>query len=293
MSDGAGYITRRLLQHLTLLHDWPTRPSAIQVRVRGSKVRYTKNCPLITSLTPDAQGLLVENPDSTDETLGIQLRPSLVKIRYPSPLDATHRTIDILRRSHARTPIRISADVIVNLHENGVNIRSLKQLMEKSIDEIVRPLLDWDSDDCKAMRDLWINYERAGSVIKSRRAREDVALARVNGFTEFDAAEDMKDEDGEAGELEEAAEHSAEWFPDKVSGCPSGLEETIIELLDSGFRPATCAILREKAYKVVQATINRAIANYTIELPFSAGAWIIPGGYLTYISSQLHADPSS
>lgn len=38
MTDGAGYITRRLLQRLTLLHDWPSRPSAIQVRVLGSKV---------------------------------------------------------------------------------------------------------------------------------------------------------------------------------------------------------------------------------------------------------------
>jgi RNA-dependent RNA polymerase len=228
------------------------------------------------------QGLLVEDPDIKDESFSIKLRPSLMKIKYESPLDATHRTIDILHIAHARAPARISTDIIINLYENGVKFTSICQLMKRSIDGIVDPLLDWHlddedpntSDNSRASLALWVNYERAGSVIRSRRAREEVALARINGFSGGVLTNESAQE---LDELEEVLEHSAEWFPDRVSGCPSSLEETIIEFLDSGFHPKTCPMLREKMNQVLHSTVSRAVENYTIELPFSASAWIIPG----------------
>ncbi|KXN89661.1 putative RNA-dependent RNA polymerase SHL2 [Leucoagaricus sp. SymC.cos] len=258
MTDGAGFISRRLLQKLTHIHDWPTRPSAIQVRVRGSK------------------GLLIEHPTMDNDKLCIQLRPSLIKIQYFGPLHVAQRSIDILRTSHARSPTRINVDVIVNLHANGVPFSAFKELMTQSIDSIIRPLLNWDSDDRTALHELWLNYERSGSVLKSRRAREDVALARVSGYTERDTTEEVNEDDEEAQEFEDAMERSVEWWPDDVSGCPSSLEETIMAFIDSGFNPAINPMLREKIFAVVSKTISRNVENCTIDLPFSASAWIIP-----------------
>lgn len=169
--------------------------------------------------------------------------------------------------------------------------------MKKSLEGIVQPLLNWDNDPRNAMLELWANFERAGSVIKARRAREDKSLARVKGFTELDTTEEVEEDDEEANELEEAPERSTDWWPDRVSGCPSSLEETIMEFLDSGFHPATCAMLREKAFKVVQSTIKRVIANRTIDIPLSAGAWIVPGGlsdilYPCCLETYHDVDPS-
>lgn len=152
--------------------------------------------------------------------------------------------------------------------------------MKQTLEDIIRPLLNWDVDDPKAMLDLWINFERAGSVIKSRRVREESYLARVRGFAQMDNTEEAEGEDEEANGLEEMAERSEEWWPDRVSGCPSALEETVIQLLDSGFRPTSCKFLRDKAFNTVKSTIKRVISKHVINIPLSAGAWIVPGAPL-------------
>lgn len=158
--------------------------------------------------------------------------------------------------------------------------------MRQSLEDIIRPLLNWDLDNPKTMLELWINFERAGSVIKSRRAREEISLARVRGFTELDTTEEVGEDDEEANDLEQIGERSEDWWPDRVSGCPSALEETVIEFLDSGFRPTSCKVLREKAFKAVQSTINRVVSNHIINIPLSAGAWIIPGASLVVSGSS-------
>ncbi|KAJ3570203.1 hypothetical protein NP233_g4567 [Leucocoprinus birnbaumii] len=268
MTDGAGYISRALLHELARLHDWPNpRPSVLQVRVNGAK------------------GLLVEHPNL--DGWEIQLRPSLIKIRYPAPLDPTHRTIDILRTSHARSPTRISTDILINLSENGVNTKVLKEMIQKTFDAQIQPLLQWDLEDLSILRELWVNFERAGSVVKSRRAREEVALARVSGHTEHDTTEEVPEDDEEAQVFDDAAYSSVEWWPDDVSGCPSSLEETIIAFLDAGFRPADCAILREKIVGVVKKTITRTVHNCYVDIPLSASAWIIPDPYKVLEPNEL------
>ena len=192
-------------------------------------------------------------------------------------MDPTQRTIDILRASHSKSPIRISTNIVININENGVGFQILKEFLKKTVDEIVNPLLEYDSDDRIGLQQLWVDFEHRGSVVRSRRAREEVALARVSGYTECDITEEVQDEDDDAQMLEDVTEHSVEWWPDEVSGCPSSLEETIISFLDSGFHPSNCEILREKIYRVVETTINRVIENCHIEIPLSASAWIIPG----------------
>jgi len=192
-------------------------------------------------------------------------------------LDPTQRTIDILRTSHSKSPTRISTDVVININENGVGFEILKEFLKKTVDEIVDPLLEYDSDDRIGLHRLWVNFEHRGSVMRSRRAREEVALARVSGYTERDITEEVQDEDEDTQMFEDVTERSVEWWPDEVSGCPSSLEETIMAFLDSGFHPSNCEILREKIFRVVKTTISRVIENCHIDIPLSASAWIIPG----------------
>jgi hypothetical protein len=226
------------------------------------------------------QGLLVEHPTMDGDKLEIQLRPSLIKIQYPGELDIAQRSIDILRTSHARSPTRISNDVIVNLSENGVPISVIQDLLKNTVENVIKPLLNWDLEDRTVLQELWLSFERSGSVLKARRAREDAALARIDGHTERDTTEDVQEDDEEAQELEGARERSVEWWPDDISGCPSSLEETIMAFLDSGFHPATCAILREKIFSVVRSTVIRTIENFSVDIPLSAIAWIVPGKIL-------------
>lgn len=192
-------------------------------------------------------------------------------------MDPTQRTIDILRTSHSKSPTRISTDVVININENGVGFEILKEFLKKTVDEIVDPLLEYDSDDRIGLHRLWVNFEHRGSVMRSRRAREEVALARVSGYTERDITEEVQDEDEDTQMFEDVTERSVEWWPDEVSGCPSSLEETIMAFLDSGFHPSNCEILREKIFRVVKTTISRVIENCHIDIPLSASAWIIPG----------------
>lgn len=192
-------------------------------------------------------------------------------------MDPSQRTIDILRTSHSKSPTRISTDVVININENGVGLEILKEFLKKTVDEIVNPLLEYDSGDRNSLQQLWVNFERRGSVLRSRRAREEVALARVSGYTERDITGEVQDEDEDVQMLEDVTEHSVEWWPDEVSGCPSSLEETIMAFLDSGFHPSSCAILREKIFRVVKTTVTRVIENCHIDIPLSASAWIIPG----------------
>jgi len=93
-------------------------------------------------------------------------------------LDPTQRTIDILRASHSKSPIRISTNIVININENGVGFQILKEFLKKTVDEIVNPLLEYDSDDRIGLQQLWVDFEHRGSVVRSRRAREEVALAR-------------------------------------------------------------------------------------------------------------------
>lgn len=120
----------------------------------------------------------------------------------------------------------------------------------------------------------------------ARRARENPGTARAKGYSERDKDElELDDEEGFSEfDNNERGQRSSAWWVDEISGCPSSLEETIMCLIDSGFLPAECPVLRDKLHKFIRARLRDYIKSYRIEIPMSASAFLIPGMFgNTYI----------
>ncbi|KAJ7682709.1 RNA dependent RNA polymerase-domain-containing protein [Mycena polygramma] len=254
MTDGAGLINKaglRLIYNRVEMDSWPT---AIQVRVVGAK------------------GLLIMHPFDVDETPRVWLRPSQIKVKHTNAADPTLRTIDLLRSSHAKTQCRLPVETIINLAENGVPAQAFVTLIEDALVSLVTPLITWEGPN--AMEKLWCAVARVGGVMSSRLARQETVLARVKGYTERDSGELENDDEEESKDKPT----STAWWVDQISGCPSSLEETVMYLLDAGFHPETCSVLRSKLEKVVNGCVDRCIESYRIDLPvgMSAMAFLIP-----------------
>ncbi|KAF7332082.1 RNA-dependent RNA polymerase [Mycena kentingensis (nom. inval.)] len=271
MTDGAGRINKaalRLIHHNPMLESesWPT---AVQVRVAGAK------------------GLLVMDTEDTDETPKVWLRPSQIKVKHDLQRlgdieDPTLRIVDLLRTSHCRTQCRLSTETIINMAENGVPASVFLKLIETALVELVLPLLTWEGE--MAMENLWAAVARSGGVIGARLARKEAVLARLKGYSEKDADED--DDDDDEGE---AQPQSKAWWVDQTSGCPSSLEETVMHLIDAGFEPQTCAVLRSKLEKIVDGCLNRYIESYRIDIPLgkAAMAFIVPDEFGVLEEGQI------
>ncbi|KAJ7498829.1 RNA dependent RNA polymerase-domain-containing protein [Mycena latifolia] len=258
MTDGAGLINKaglRLIYNRVEMDSWPT---AIQCRVVGAK------------------GLLVMHPTDVHETPRIWIRPSQIKVKHRSwndPQDPTLRTIDLLRSSSAKTHCRLPVETIINLAENGVPSKAFIKLVEDALVTLVTPLMTWEGPD--AMEMLWCAVARAGGVVSSRLARKDTVMARVKGYSDRDSGDIENDNEEEEANGEPT---STAWWVDEISGCPSSLEETVMYLLDAGFTPQNCSVLRAKLQKIVTGCVNRYIESYRIDLPvgMSAMAFLVP-----------------
>ncbi|KAJ7665536.1 RNA dependent RNA polymerase-domain-containing protein [Mycena rosella] len=245
MTDGAGLINKAALRLIYNRVEMDTWPTAIQCRV------------------------LVD----VDDKPRIWLRPSQTKVKHTSWEDPTLRTIDLLRSSHAKTQCRLSVETIINLAENGVPSGAFIKLVEDALVNLVTPLRTWEGED--AMEMLWCAVARTGGVMSSRLARKETVLARVKGFSERDS-DDLEHDNEERDATDQPT--STAWWVDQVSGCPSSLEETVMYLLDAGFTPQTCTVLRSKLDIIVQGCVKRCIESYRIDLPvgMSAMAFIVP-----------------
>ncbi|KAF9569288.1 hypothetical protein CPC08DRAFT_701791 [Agrocybe pediades] len=256
MTDGAGKINRWSLQQIRHLLNWEDKPTAIQTRIYGTK------------------GLMIDDGANAEEYAYVEVTPSQRKIKFAPgvPLDPAHRVIDVLRASHVKAPCRLSVETIMCLAEGGVKRHVFLDLLKQGLDELVQPLLEWEGPD--AMRALWSNVRRLGGVMAARRAREEAGLARVKGYA--DRNDEVELEDDEGLPLDVSEQRSVAWWTDEVSGCPSSLEETIMRLLDCGFTPQGCPVLRDKMNKFIKARIQNYIKTYRIDVPMSASAFLIP-----------------
>jgi len=225
---------------------------------------------------------LLNDNGPISEDMQIRCRPSQRKISYGenADLDPAKLTIDILRISHMRTPAQLSREVIINLSENGVPRQIFKKLLSTSIRTMVEGLTTWDGPD--AMFKLWINVERASGVLAARRARESVGEARVRGYTnkspdEMDEVEDKDEEDDQDMEGKITDRRSTAWWPDYISGCPSGLEETIMTMLEAGFTPQENPLLRDVLHKLVVSKIENRLQKFKFDVEQSCVAFAVPG----------------
>jgi RNA-dependent RNA polymerase len=48
-------------------------------------------------------------------------------------------------------------------------------------------------------------------------------------------------------------------------------------LLDSGFTPQNCPVLREKLKMVVETSVKNFMARYRIDVQMSCSAFVVPG----------------
>ncbi|KAI0737583.1 RNA dependent RNA polymerase-domain-containing protein, partial [Daedaleopsis nitida] len=263
MTDGCGLANRALMQALYgKFPAWSFPPTAVQCRIGGAK------------------GLLLE-------------------CILPECADPAQRTLDVLRTSRLRCPAKLSAETITNFAENGVKFSALAALFRTDIETRVGALLNWGeerTDPVKYdadMKLLWHALAKEGGVMAARLARENNGTARAAGYVVEDAdEEELDDEDGLTQLGKELLEHSSAWWEDPVSGCPSSLEETCMALLDSGFRPDTCNVLRAKLAEVARKAVRTFTTRYRFAVPMSCSAFIVPDPYGVLQPGQIHVKSS-
>ncbi|VDC07371.1 unnamed protein product [Peniophora sp. CBMAI 1063] len=270
-TDGCGFTTLFTLESIQKRLGWPSMPTAIQLRTFGSKG--------IVHLHPDAEPHLRKE-------LAVYLRPSQVKIhRTLAPnLDPAHLEISVLRPGRMNASVKISQDIVVCLAENGVPTAVFEKRLRQQFSDVVSCLLDWPRK-CEAgqpsdMVRLWAEVERTGNVVASRHARQSSGSARARGFVLEDCGE-VDDEDyldaGSQGR-DISIERSLAWWPDDLSGMPSALDETALDMIQAGFRPDQNAVLAHKLKHVIISlvkTMSRAL-KVKLQVPMSASAWIAP-----------------
>lgn len=172
-------------------------------------------------------------------------------------------------------PARLSAEIIINLSENGVGDGVFKTLMNDGLAELSAGLTCWDSGAENAMAHLWINVARSGGVITARLARIAAGESRARGFGDRD--DEDSDDDDEDAMAQMPVQKSTAWWADPISGCPSSLEETVLVLIDSGFEPQTCPILADKLKQVLKTALDKYVFRFKMVVPMSCEALVIPG----------------
>lgn len=171
------------------------------------------------------------------------------------------------------SPARLSAEIIINLAENGVPVAVLAGMMKLSMQERLGKLLVQD-ESLQSLRVLWDNISREGSVFSARLSRLHTSYARSMGLRYEDPGEDFEDDlDAVDGVLEQ----SSAWWDDPISGQPSSLEETVMGLLASGFRPSESPILAVKLAEVNRKALKSCAQKFKIEVAHSCTAFIVPG----------------
>lgn len=207
----------------------------------------------------------------------VWIRDSQWKIHYSGDRsnNAALYTVDILRLAHMTAAASLSPETIINLAENGVDSQIIVDLMKHDLRGKVDSLTTWDGPN-GTLR-LWYNNVKEGGVIAGRLARRKVAEARAFGYI-FDDAKEHSEEDVDDEDFDKIARgQSTAWWEDTISGCPSSLEETANRLLDAGFMPESCPVLRAKQCQIAKKSIKSPVNNYRLSITMSCSGLAVPG----------------
>lgn len=175
-----------------------------------------------------------------------------------------------------QSSVKISREIIINLSENGVSIDIFINLLAQSLENTTSSLLAWDGSD--AMAQLWSTVFKEGKVMSGRISRKSSWTAKASGVR-FHDQDDINDDDEPN---DDDSSHSAAWWGDEISGCPSSLEETVLAFLDSGFHPSTNPILATKLHEVAKTAVKYSTVKSRVQVPMSCRALIVPGIFLIF-----------
>ncbi|KAG5340191.1 hypothetical protein C0989_002655 [Termitomyces sp. Mn162] len=238
-TDGCGLINEAALKIIARILNYLGYPVAIQGRVFGAK------------------GLWILHPTDKNPEPKIWIRPSQRKIVY-----------------HSASSVSLSKQSIINLSENGVPDVTLIEIMKKALIEEVRPLMKWQGP--MAMEVLWSVVNRLSSVSRTRLSRMTASMTRALGL----GGQDWRGEEIDIERNEDVPPPENEGPADNTgrasSGVPLSLSEYIMESLQAGFHPKDSTLLKDKIRTLVEVTIKSIIDKFSIPLPESLSAFIIP-----------------
>ncbi|KAH0591428.1 hypothetical protein H2248_001505 [Termitomyces sp. 'cryptogamus'] len=255
-TDGCGLINEAALKIIARILNYLGYPVAIQGRVFGAK------------------GLWILHPTDKNPEPKIWIRPSQRKIVYQYPVDRSHLIFDLLSVSSSASSVSLSKQSIINLSENGVPDVTLIEIMKKALTEEVRPLMKWQGP--MAMEVLWSVVNRLSSVSRTRLSRMTASMTRALGL----GGQDWRGEEIDIERNEDVPPPENEGPADNTgrasSGVPLSLSEYIMESLQAGFHPKDSTLLKDKIRTLVEVTIKSIIDKFSIPLPESLSAFIIP-----------------
>jgi RNA-dependent RNA polymerase len=172
-----------------------------------------------------------------------------------------------------KVPGHLSHEITVNLTENCIGHSTFTTLYKEGLAKCIGNLMKWDNTI-----ELWKAVAHKGSVLAAQRAWEAGGESCTRGLGEHDTDNIESDDEDGLQQMENAIkQRSSAWWWDKLSSCPSSLEETVMVLLDVGFKPTDCVVLYEKLRKIVFTNIDYYTHKCKVNMPMSCTAFIVPG----------------
>ena len=251
LTDGCGFINGAALTLIARRLKLPSRPTAVQGRVAGSK------------------GLWILHPEDRSHTgpPRIWIRSSQQKVKLPKLEEGSaHVIFDVITQSnHIKVPARLNYQTVINLAENGVDSEVFQGLMREGLTQTFSSLTQWDGPG--AMPLLWNAVNNLGGVTRTRLQKIAHGLERALGLSNrFEM--DRKDEEDDPDSDDEDSSLASDEKP---------LYQTVLELIQAGFDPRSSPILYEKMRYVVKQAMDRHLDKFHLEVHQSAEAFIVPG----------------
>lgn len=253
ITDGCGFMNRAAFIQIAKIINFERPPAVVQGRIAGAKG--------IWILHPDFQNDMGETPK-------IWIRDSQNKINLPKTSRA-HLIFELVSPDHLTYPARLSKQVIVNLHHNGVPEEVFRTMMSDGIKEDFENLTAWDGPN--AMKSLLYTVARVGNLVGTRLQREFANMGRAFGHGREMEAERVLEPLGP--DEDEAPPPGRSRFSNE----PGALGEKIFEMIAAGFHPAESPILNQDLRQFIKNAMEGSIFNFRIPNPQSCEAFIIPG----------------
>jgi RNA-dependent RNA polymerase len=261
LTDGCGFINGAALTLIARRLNLPSRPTAVQGRVAGSKGLW----------------ILHREDRSHKEPPRIWIRSSQQKVKLPRLEEGSaHVVFDVITQSnHIKVPARLNYQTVINLAENGVDAGVFEGLMRDGLTQSFSSFTQWDGPG--AMPLLWREVNNLGGVTKTRLQMIACGLERAIGLSSrFEM--DRKGDEDESNSNDESSSPE--------SDRERSLYGAVLELIQAGFDPKCSPILNEKMRRVVSQAMDRHLDKFHLDVRQSAEAFIVPGA--SGVSYSLH-----